>query len=217
MMSPPRARILADGSADLRAHLIEVTERLLAEGGLEGLTTRRIARTAGVADGVLYNHFTGKDDLILAGLLARAVALMEQFENACPQPGSGTLENNLGQLAQALVTIQRALLPLLAGLIGKRALLGRFVAELHSPAVGGPDRILSAIHEHLDAERRLGRVRPDAETHVVGILLFAITQLQALVTQVQAPDTPLAAAPQTLTPFIAFLADGLTETRDWRP
>jgi AcrR family transcriptional regulator len=169
MMSPPRARILADGSADLRAHLIEVTERLLAEGGLEGLTTRRIARTAGVADGVLYNHFTGKDDLILAGLLARAVALMEQFENACPQPGSGTLENNLGQLAQALVTIQRALLPLLA------------------------------------------------ETHVVGILLFAITQLQALVTQVQAPDTPLAAAPQTLTPFIAFLADGLTETRDWRP
>jgi hypothetical protein len=51
----------------------------------------------------------------------------------------------LGQLAQALVTIQRALLPLLAGLIGKRALLGRFVGELHSPAVGGPDRILNVI------------------------------------------------------------------------
>jgi AcrR family transcriptional regulator len=72
-MSPPRARALNDegGARDLRTHLIAVTESLLAEQGLEGLTTRRIARAANVADGVLYNHFANKSDLIFAGLVAR--------------------------------------------------------------------------------------------------------------------------------------------------
>lgn len=214
-MAPPRARALDDGS-DLRAHLIEVTERLLTGGGLEGLTTRRIARAAGVADGVLYNHFADKDDLILAALLARAAAVADDFESSCPQPGSGTLESNVALIAQSLLTVQRAVLPLLGGLIGNRALLGRFIAQLHA-GVGGPDRILSVVHEYLEAERQLGRIGSDAPVHLIGILLFAITQLQALVTQLQAPDASVPMQAQTLTPFVNFLIGGLTDPHDQHP
>jgi AcrR family transcriptional regulator len=206
-MSPPRARALDDGS-DLRAHLIEVTERLLTRGGLEGLTTRRIARAAGVADGVLYNHFADKDDLILAAMLARATAVADDFERSCPQPGSSTLESNVALLAQSLLTVQRAVLPLLGGLIGNRALLGRFIAQLHA-ALGGPDRILNVLHEYLEAERQLSRIGSDAPVHLIGILLFAITQLQALVTQLQAPDASVSMQSQALAPFVSFLVEAL--------
>src|SRR5262245_31091674 len=142
-MSPPRARALRDegGAPDLRAHLIAVTESLLAEQGLEGLTTRRIARAANVADGVLYNHFANKSDLILAGLVARASTLINEFREACPKPGAATLEGNLTKFAAAMLNAQRGLLPLIAGMIGRRELLARFLAELHSPNIGGPEVI----------------------------------------------------------------------------
>ena len=214
-MSPPRARALAEG-ADLREHLITVTARLLADGGLEGLTTRRIARAAGVADGVLYNHFVDRDDLILAGLLAHIAAMADLFKTSCPQPGSGTLEHNLAEIAQALLTVQRALLVLFAGLIGRRALLARFIEQLHTAAVGGPDRIIGGVHNYLQAERRLGRIDPDAPAHIVGILLFAITQLEALVTQLQAPDAPASIEVEAMAPILSFLVANLTDTHDRR-
>jgi AcrR family transcriptional regulator len=187
-----------------------VTERLLAEQGLEELTTRRIAQAANVAHGVLYNHFANKDELILAGLLARVSRLVEEFEKACPSAGAGTLESNLTKLAAATLGLERGLLPLLSGMIGKRGLLGQFLAEVHSPDIGGPDRILRAIEDYLIAERRLGRVSVSADTHIVGVLLFAITQLQALVTHFRAPDATAAAGARQLAPFVSFLATNLT-------
>src|SRR5919201_91204 len=114
----------------VREHLVAVTERLLAEEGLEGLTTRRIAQAANVAQGLLYNHFADKDDLLLAALAARTAALVDEFERARPTPGRGTVEGNLGTLAAALLHLQRQLLPLLAGLTGRRQLLRRFLSEL---------------------------------------------------------------------------------------
>jgi len=212
MMSPPRARFLpGDGSGEsVREHLVAVTERLLAEHGLEGLTTRRIAEAANVAHGLLYNHFANKDDLILASLAARASTLVAEFEKACPRPGGGSLEGNLAAFAAALLKLQRALLPLLASMIGKRELLRRFLAELHSAEIGGPDRILRTLDDYLAAERQFGRVSGAGESHLVGILLFAITQLHALATYVREPDATPAKAARQLRPFVSFLAASLT-------
>lgn len=212
-MVPPRARVLDDeGSAgDLRAHLVAVTERLIADKGLEGLTTRRIARAARVADGVLYNHFANKDELILAGLVARASTLVGEFHEACPSPGAGTLEGNLTHFATAMLELQRGLLPLLGGMIGKPALLERFVAEVHAPDVGGPEGILKALDNYLLAERGLGRVSGASESHIAGVLLFAITQLQALVTHVRKTDATAAEAARELEPFVSFLTASLKQ------
>lgn len=210
-MSPPRARVLDDaGAENLRDHLIAVTARLLAEGGLEGLTTRRIAEAANVAQGVLYNHFADKDELLLAALTARAGTLAGEFDKACPRPGAATLQGNLTKLAAATLSLERGLLPLISGLIGNRSLLERFLAELHSSEIGGPDRILRAIDGYLAAEQRLGRVSGAADAHIVGVLLFAISQLQALVVEFRTPGLTPAAAARQLRPFVAFFAANLT-------
>ncbi len=211
-MAPRRARGLegvTDGRS-LREHLIEVTGRLLAEGGADLLTTRKIARAAGVADGVLYNHFTDKDELLLAALVARVTAHLDAFREACPTAGTGAVEANLEQLAAAMLGLQRALLPLLVGLVGKRQLLERFLASLHSADIRGPDAILAPLHAYLAAERRLGRLSGRGDPHIAGVLLFAITQLQALVTHFRAADTSNAEAAHELRPFIRFLTETLT-------
>jgi AcrR family transcriptional regulator len=209
-MSPRRARFVPE-DADLREHLVAVTAQLLADEGLEGLTTRRIARAASVADGVLYNHFADKDDLILAGLVLRTATLLAAFDKAAPRAGRGTLEGNLSSLAAAILGLERALMPLLASMLGKRRLLERFLGELHSPELGGADRVLRTVHDYLAAERDLGRVSADADSHLVGVLLFAIAQLQALAMQVRDPHAPPAKAVRQLRPFIHFLAANLAD------
>jgi AcrR family transcriptional regulator len=210
-MTPRRARILA-GEPDrgVREHLLEATVGLLAESGVEHLTTRRIARAAGVADGVLYNHFANKDELILTALTARVSMLMGVFREACPTAGTATVEANLERLAAALLELQRGLLPLLVGLIGKRALLERFLVSIHAPEIGGADAIIGCVHEYLDGEQRLGRLGSTSDAHVAGVLFLAITQMQALVTHVRAADTTDAEAARELQPFIRFLAETLT-------
>jgi AcrR family transcriptional regulator len=208
-MAPRRARVLA-GEADdrgLREHLIEVTEQLLAEGGFEQLTTRRIARAASVADGVLYNYFADKDELILAALVARASTLLAAFRDACPRAGIDTVEANLGRLAAAMLELQQALLPLLVGLLARRALLVRFLAALHAPELGGPGAVLDGVHAYLEEEGRLGRLSSGSDAHLAGVLLFAITQLQALATHFRGADR---AGADELAPFVRFLAGTVT-------
>jgi len=81
-MSPRRATVLSEDNTSpgaLRRHLIAVTQHLLTAHGLTGLTTRQIAREAQVADGVLYNHFANKDDLVLTALGERATELVGAF------------------------------------------------------------------------------------------------------------------------------------------
>jgi hypothetical protein len=112
-----------------------------------------------------------------------------------PIAGSRTLEGNLAALPAAMLSLQRGLLPLLAGLIGKPTLLRRFLAELHSSDIGGPDLILRTLDNYLAAEQRLGRVRSAAGPHLVGILLFAITQLHALATRSRNPRHDLSGTP----------------------
>ena len=48
-----------------RQNIICATERLLQTHGLARLTTREIAREAGVTEGLIYHHFKDKAELIL--------------------------------------------------------------------------------------------------------------------------------------------------------
>ena len=51
---------------DLRAALIEAARELLAEGGVEALTLRGVARRAGVSQTAPYRHFASHHELIAA-------------------------------------------------------------------------------------------------------------------------------------------------------
>jgi len=51
-----------------KAQIVDVVLRLVHEHGVEGTTTARIARAAGVTEPTLYQHFGSRRDMLLAAL-----------------------------------------------------------------------------------------------------------------------------------------------------
>src|SRR5450755_1259979 len=177
-MSPHRARAVqghleSDPAGALRRHLVTVTRRLLAAHGLGGLTTREIARAADVSDGVLYNHFADKDELILEALGLELASLGDQFRKAMPAPGTATVEANLVAIAHACTGFQAG------ALLGRAELFNRFL-ELSHAGDSGPQHIIAAIAGYLDAEKQAGRAADNADSTTLAIMMFGACQAQLL-------------------------------------
>lgn len=194
-MSPRRAKALGEESSPgaLRRHLIAATQRLIAAHGAAGLTTRQIAREAEVADGVLYNHFHGKDDLVLTAMGERGSALVGDFLAAVPTPGTGTIEENLAALTRAAQDMQAGLVPLVAGLVGHPHLFHELFARLHGEH--GPQDAVAATVAYLRAEQELGRASREVDAFAVGQLIFGAAQLRALVVLGDIAAVEIAAGP----------------------
>lgn len=189
-MSPRRAASSRRGGADgrtLREHLIVTAERMISDQGTAALTVRSIAREAGVADGVLYNHFADKEEL-LANALHAYVRTVESGLCALPEPGTETVEANLrAHLAYGLA-LHRAILPAFAGLLAQPAVLARFAA-LGDHGEFWRDRLLGYLH----AERKLGRLAADAQLDAAAAMIVGICHevvLSALFPPGAASGTP---------------------------
>jgi AcrR family transcriptional regulator len=178
-MSPRKAAVLRHGADEqsLRDHLIATAERMISVQGTAALTVRAIARQAGVADGVLYNHFTDKEEL-LAHALHAYVRTIEQDLGELPVPGAGTIEANLqAHLAYGLA-LHQAILPAFTGLLAQPAVLARF-ANLDEHGEQWRDRLA----RYLRAERDLGRLAAHAQLDAATAMIVGVcheTVLSAL-------------------------------------
>ncbi|MFC0509277.1 TetR/AcrR family transcriptional regulator [Micromonospora costi] len=172
-MSPRRAAAVRDGDRSLREHLIATAERLIAERGTGGLTVREIARAAGVADGVLYNHFADKEELLAYALHAHVRAAEAAAGGPPPEAGSGTVEANLRAYLTRSVALHAAILPAFAGLLHQPAVLAR-LADLPG-SVSGRQVVRAALTDYLRAEQRLGRVARRARVDAAVTLLIGVS------------------------------------------
>jgi AcrR family transcriptional regulator len=198
-MSPRRAAGVAAGQS-LREHLVTTAERILAANGTAGLTVRAIAREAGVADGVLYNHFADKEEL-LATALERHLRATEQSLGDLPEPGTSTVEANLRAYLAYGLAMHRAILPAFTGLLGQPAVLDRF-ARLRGQQPDWRDRLLA----YLRAERERGRLAAAAPIEAATAMLVGVcheTVLSALV-RGEPPPTP------PVDDLVAVLLDGIS-------
>jgi AcrR family transcriptional regulator len=168
-MAPRRAAALRDeGDQSLREHLIATAGRLIARRGTVGLTVREIAREARVADGVLYNHFSDKEELLALAVLAHVRAVDERL-GPPPRPGSGTVDANLTAYLDRNLALHAAVLPAFAGLLGQPGVLAR-VTTLFSPGTGGGD-LSDELADYLRAEQRLGRLPAGANVAAAATML----------------------------------------------
>ncbi|MFI0355880.1 TetR/AcrR family transcriptional regulator [Actinomadura sp. 9N407] len=199
-MSPRRAAVLRDGGdRSLRDHLIATAERMISEQGTAGLTVRGIAREAGVADGVLYNHFTDKEELLAHALRAH-VRTVEQGLSALPRPGAGTVAGNLRDYIAYGLEMHRVILPAMAGLLGRPEVLARF-ATANEPGEDYRDRLLG----YLRAERELGRLAPGARVESATAMIVGVCHETVLTLLFGgAPPEP------NVDDLVATLLDGLS-------
>jgi AcrR family transcriptional regulator len=200
-MSPRKADALRDGDAqNLREHLIATAARLIGERGTGALTVRDIAREAQVADGVLYNYFEDKEDLLANALLAHVGAVMGGAPPLLPEPGTGTVADNLRRFIDGGLEVLTRVTPAFAGLVTQPKVLVRFHAMVGGDAAFGagahgqpasaddaapgeerhgrglPDMLAA----YLRAEQRLGRVAADADIDAAVILVVGAIHGQVL-------------------------------------
>jgi AcrR family transcriptional regulator len=160
-MSPRTAAVLrsASGALSLREHLITTAARLIDERGTAGLTVRAIARDAQVADGVLYNHFADKEEL-LAEALAVHVAEVTRLGHELLRPGHGTVEENLRAFITHGLFVLKRVMPAFAGLMSQPGVLARFRRHVGLNGEFALPRMLAA---YLRAEQETGRVARSAD------------------------------------------------------
>lgn len=182
-MSPRRAAVLRNQTPDqggtLREHLVASTEALLEHHSMGELTTRAIAHHAGVSDGVLYNHFDDKADLLMAAMLRRYGRLVERLEAATPRAGKGDIVANLQSFGLALSEVESDALLQGAALLAHPTLLHRFWAEIHRSPFG-IDRLRRPLEDYLTAEQRLGRVAAELDIEAAVTVVFGVCAMTAL-------------------------------------
>jgi AcrR family transcriptional regulator len=219
-MSPRKPAVLRDGDGPgLREYLIATAARLIAERGTAGLAVRDIAREAQVADGVLYNYFEDKEDLLTHALLAHVGAVMNAGTRT-PVPGTGTVAGNLRQFIEAGFDVLSRIAPAFAGLLSQPKVISRFHAmvggdtafvaadsaadapaePVPAPKPGEPEpggRGLPALLTgYLFAEQRLGRVDPAADVGAAVALIIGTIHGEILPRVMFAPPgTQIAVAP----------------------
>ena len=90
-VSVPNQRELQ--AQERRNQLIETALKLFAEKGMEHTTVKDIAETAGVAQGLLYHYFRGKEELLWAivGKFNPAMEMSQVFSAAADRPARDVL------------------------------------------------------------------------------------------------------------------------------
>ncbi|HEX3923369.1 MAG TPA: helix-turn-helix domain-containing protein [Streptosporangiaceae bacterium] len=143
-MSPRKPAVLRGGDGqDLRGYLIATAARLIDERGSAGLGVRKIAREAQVADGVLYNYFEDKEDLLAHALLAHVGAVMHAVAPRMPPAGTGSVADNLAMFIDSGMASLVRVAPAFAGLVSQPKVLIRF----HAMVGGDPAFVGDAADE----------------------------------------------------------------------
>ena len=211
-MSPRKPAALRDGDGqDLRAYLIATAARLIGQRGSAGLAVRDIAREAQVADGVLYNYFDDKDDLLAHALLAHVASVMTAMPRM-PEAGTGTVTENLGWFIAAGMDTLTQVAPAFAGLLSQPEVLLRSHAMVGGAAAfgaagpqdgaaegqpepreepdedrDGPRGLPDILRGYLSAEQRLGRVDADADVEAAMSLIVGTIHGEVLPRVIFAP------------------------------
>ena len=212
--------MLRDGDGPgLREYLIATAARLIAERGTAGLAVRDIAREAQVADGVLYNYFEDKEDLLAHALLAHVAAVM-QAAPRMPAAGAGSVQDNLRLFIDGGLQTLAQVAPAFAGLLSQPGVLGRFHDMVGGDAAfvggdrepdGGDERpgpdgargLPDILRGYLLAEQRLGRIDEGADVDAAVTLVVGTIHGEILPRVMFAPPGTKITAPPGLAERVA--------------
>ncbi|MCF3135846.1 TetR/AcrR family transcriptional regulator [Streptomyces olivochromogenes] len=154
-----------------RIRILDAAHELMLTVGLARATTKEIARAAGCSEAALYKYFTSKEELFVRVLTERLPQLAPLLRSLAAEPGQGTLEENLTEIARQAALFYEQSFPIAASLYAETQLKRRHDDALRQMGAG-PHRPIEGLDAYLRAERTAGRVRPDADTFAAASLLL---------------------------------------------
>lgn len=153
---------------EVREQLLAAADRVLARDGTSGLTTRAVTAEAGVANGVLHRHFRDLDEFLASFVAGRLHTIAD---SAAALPGRAGHGSITGNLTDATVAVFGASAQALMSLVATKPGLGPAL-EHDAGRAGGLADIERHFAAYLDAEKKLGRIGPGADTEVLAFTLL---------------------------------------------
>ena len=126
-----------------RERLVEAAERLFADGGLEGVSLRRVAAAAGVNSAAVHYHFGSREALVEAVVMNRLARVQARREELLAAVREANDPHDLRRLVEVLV------LPL-AELVQAQPESGRAYIRLLSKLYRDP-QVLEIVTRHFGA------------------------------------------------------------------
>ena len=169
---------------EVREHLFAAADRVLAGEGPAGLTTRAVTAEAGVSNGVLHRHFRDLDDFLAAFTASRLHAIAD---SAAALPGRAGHGSVTGNLADATVAVFGPSAQALMSLVAAKPDLGPAM-EHNAGRADGLGDIERHFAAYLDAEKKLGRIGPGADTETLAFTLLGTAHHLVLTRRGDTPD-----------------------------
>jgi AcrR family transcriptional regulator len=168
---------------DVREQLFAAAERVLVRSGPGGLTGREVTREAGVATGLLNNHFASLDEFLAELVLDRGHRAADGVAQLRARVGQGDVLDNLTGAASSFGST----VPPLAGLVRARPALAARLgsSERAAATLTGIEREFAA---YLDAERELGRVATGADTATLALALIGAVHHLVVTDRAEEPE-----------------------------
>lgn len=167
--TPTQNQALRDAT---RTRILDGALRAFARNGYEGASVRLIAKEADVALGLLYSHFTGKEDLLRAIFSRSMDDVRESFQAAEPAKAAPPLAL-LIRAAFAILRRNLAFWKLTYGVRMQESVLKALGPELEA----WTGQIIATLEAHF---RAAGAARPQLEAAILFAAIDGISQHYAL-------------------------------------
>ncbi|MBF8192760.1 helix-turn-helix transcriptional regulator [Nonomuraea sp. K274] len=154
-----------------RDRIIQAAEQAIREFGSVGATTRRIAALAGCSEALIYKHFAGKEELLLAVLLEGMPELGAPLTRLRVSGGQGDLGARLTEFAVAAVEFYTRAFSIASGVMADPSLVAGFRAML-AKTDRGPHVPIQALAEILRTEQRDGRLDPGMDAGAAAAMIM---------------------------------------------
>ncbi|MDL4772628.1 TetR/AcrR family transcriptional regulator [Actinomadura xylanilytica] len=194
----------------MRDRILTAAIQVISGRGIVAATTKEIARTAGVSEGSLYNHFANKTALFAAALGEVTGTARTAMMTLMGSAGQGTVEANLTRLAAEMTAFYGELLPMTGPVLADPDLIAWLRADgpakagapgggapatgpaggvpaggamARAGAASGPILGHAGLIGYLEAEQRAGRMAADAPLAFMAAALLGGCQQHAFLTR----------------------------------
>lgn len=196
-----------------RERILQAAEQVIRSHGFARATTKEIARAAGCSEGSLYNHFKGKEDLFLCILRERLPTFIRQLVEFPARAGSGSVQGNLRELAQAALAFYRQAIPLGASIMSEPALLDRQRKVLREKNIG-PHKANELLAAYLRAEQQAGRLDADADSEAIAAAILGACFQRAYMAEILGREPSDTAPDAFIDKVLEVVSTGLLPTRN---
>jgi AcrR family transcriptional regulator len=171
----------------VREAILAAALEVISEQGLARLTTREVARRAGVSEASVFYHYRDKVGLLQAVTLTGLQPLKALDLDVLAGQVDRSLEDTLLQIGTALESFFDRALPVLEMVQADAPLRAEFAQRLIERDLG-PHRGVGFVSEHLTGMVDLGWVRPGVDTDAAALLLVGACFLRAWLRHLAGPE-----------------------------